>query len=96
MASNVQIDTSVITKRPQSIASKESTFSFGVSNRLLLPSAFCALFFSFNVSFWFAVSFFVILLIEIVLTYVVKLTLQETFTTLWAAMFQSQRKSIRN
>lgn len=93
--SNINIEEKEQIKRIEAIASKKSSI-FGVSNRLILPLFLPAIFFSVNGSFFWGLLFISIVIIEIVLRYVIKLTITEMATVIWRAFFWKEKKCVKN
>lgn len=81
--------------RPQFYGSKDSKFYFGMSNRIIIPLCAVA-----GVTFTQTRLFFMILLLviimEIVLVYFVKMTLSEVAFSLKRYLFSSARKRVKN
>jgi|TARA_Y100001973_G_C5159464_1_gene312707 hypothetical protein len=96
MAENVQLETTQITLRAHAIASKRSTFIFGTSNRLLLPLVFMTAFTLPNGHYSVFIATLVIFFLEIVLRYMLKMTMKEAIFGITSAAFGSKRKPVRN
>jgi hypothetical protein len=96
MADNVQLETTEITLRAHAIASKRSTFLFGTSNRLLLPLILMSAFTLPNGHYSIFILALIIFFLEIVLRYMMKMTMKEAIFGVTSAAFGSKRKPVRN
>lgn len=96
MSENTRFEKTFIVNRPYVIATKQSSFIGGVSNRILLPLGLLSTIGTFYITPWMIPIFFGHFIFEIVLHYALKITLTDLCRILWKAAFGKTTAVVRN
>ena len=78
------------------MASRRSSFYFGLSNRVIVPLLYISVFTLVNVTPYVLILPLTMIIIEIVIRYGLKSTLRDELLGVWNFMFGTKRKRIRN
>ncbi len=92
---NEVIEETVVKKRVEAIASRESSF-YTLSNRIIMILLPISIFTFVPISRTPAIITLAVIFLEIVLRYALKTTLKDAIKSIWLKIFGTKRKSVRN
>lgn len=93
---NQEIEQKTKIVKVEQMASRRSSFYFGLSNRVIVPLLYISAFTLVNVTPYVLILPLTMIIIEIVIRYGLKSTLRDELLGVWNFMFGTKRKRIRN
>jgi len=92
---NENIEETIVIKRTESIASRDSSF-YTLSNRLILPMFFISIITIVPLSIIPSIITLCLIVLDFVIRYPLSTTLKDAIKTIWLRFFGTKRKSIKN